>query len=651
MCGIAGWFDSGGDKPADRALITRMTDALAHRGPDGQGFYFGPGIGLGHRRLAIIDLATGDQPMLNRSRSIALVFNGEIYNFRDLRRELISRGHRFDSASDTEVIIHAWEEWQENCLERLTGMFAFALWDATRRTLFLARDRLGEKPLYYALLPDGALIFGSELKALLVHAGLLRRIDPCAVEDFFALGYVPEPRTIYQNVQKLPAAHSLRITRGEQPQLRQYWKPGQVSGSGGQIAEVADELIDLLANAVKSQLVADVPVGAFLSGGVDSSGTAALMAKAEAGPIRCFTIGFGDTRFDETKYAAAVAKRYSAEHIIRRMTGGETHFVSGLARIFDEPFGDSSALPSCFLMQLAREHVKVALSGDGGDELFAGYRRYLFHQREEHLRGMIPASIRRSIFGVLGKVYPRLDWAPRFLRARHTFRELSTDSAMGYFSNVSVTEDDERAALFTAGFRHSLQGYHSSEVISGHWSQAPDDDPVAVAQYVDVKTWLPGDILTKVDRTSMAFGLEVRVPMLDHKFVEWALSLPRRMKIADGAGKFILKRAFERFVPREILYRPKQGFSVPLADWFRGALGAAFHQDLAARNLLTESGFFDGAVIDRMAKQHRSGMRDHSRFLWLLWNFQRFLADVHSGSDFDAARQPETVFASSGPVH
>ena len=588
MCGISGWFDTAGDRPVDRALITKMTDALAHRGPDGQGFYFGPGIGLGHRRLAIIDLTTGDQPMFNRSRSIGLVFNGEIYNFRDLRRELISRGHRFDTVSDTEVIIHAWEEWQENCVERLSGMFAFALWDATRRTLFLARDRLGEKPLYYAFLPDGALIFGSELKALLVHPGLSRRIDPCAVEDFFALGYVPEPRTIYESVLKLPAAHALKLTRGEQPQLWQYWKPGHISGGGGQMDDLADELIDLLASAVKSQLVADVPVGAFLSGGVNSSGTAALMAKAEADPIRCFTVGFGDSRFDETKYAAAMAKRYSAEHIIRRMTGAETHFVSGLARIFDEPFGDSSALPSCFLMQLAREHVKVALSGDGGDELFAGYRRYVFHQREEHLRRLIPAPVRRSIFGVLSEVYPRLDWAPRILRARHTFRELSVDSAMGYFRNVSVTEDDERAALYTAGFRRSLQGYHSSEVISRHWFQAPDNDPVSVAQYVDVKTWLPGDILTKVDRTSMAFGLEVRVPMLDHRFVEWALSLPRRMKISNGAGKLILKRAFERLVPREVLYRPKQGFSVPLADWFRGALGESFQRDLARDNGLAE---------------------------------------------------------------
>ena len=632
MCGITGWFDTRGERPADRALISKMTHALAHRGPDGQGLHFAPGIGLGHRRLAIIDLATGDQPMFNRARSIALVFNGEIYNFRELRRELIDRGHRFDTASDTEVIIHAWEEWKENCVERLTGMFAFVLWDAPGRTLFLARDRLGEKPLYYALLPDGAFIFGSELKALLVHPGVSRRIDPSAVEDFFALGYVPEPRTIYENVLKLPSGHALKVTRGAQPQLHQYWKPRQISGGGRQIDQLADELIDLLGNAVKSQLVSDVPVGAFLSGGVDSSGTAALMAKAEYGPIHCFTIGFGDPRFDETKYASAVAERYSAEHIIRRMKGDETQFVPALARIFDEPFGDSSALPSFFLMQLARQHVKVALSGDGGDELFAGYRRYVFHQREENLRRILPPAIRRSIFAGLSEVYPRMDWAPRILRARHTLRELSADSAMGYFRNVSVTEDDERAALFTAGFRRSLQGYHSSEVVSRHWSQACDDDPVAVAQYVDLKTWLPGDILTKVDRTSMAVGLEARAPMLDHRFVEWALSLPRRMKIANGSGKLVLKRAFERLVPREVLYRPKQGFSVPLADWFRGALGAAFQRDLSSDNGLAESGFFDLSVIDRIAGQHQRGLRDNSRLLWLLWNFHRFFIDVHAGS-------------------
>ena len=630
MCGISGWFDTKGERPPDRSLIKIMTDAIRHRGPDGEGFHYGAGIGLGHRRLAIIDLATGAQPMFNTSGTVVIVFNGEIYNFRELRQQLVALGHRFDTASDTEVIIHAWEEWRENCLERLAGMFAFAIWDEPERTLFLARDRLGEKPLYYAMLPDETLIFGSELKALLVNPHLARRIDPCAIEEFFALGYIAEPRTIYEGVFKLPAGACLTLTRGRKPLLRSYWDPKPVPSAGGDAGAIADELIDRLGAAVKSQLVSDVPVGAFLSGGVDSSGTMALMAKATPAPIRCFTIGFDDPVFDETNHAAAVAKRYGANHIIERMTGAETGLVGRLPRIFDEPFGDSSALPSFYLMQLARKHVTVALSGDAGDELFAGYRRYAFHAREERLRDIFPTWIRGPLLGLLGRLYPQLDWAPRALRARHTFRELSLDSAMGYFWNLSVTDDETRGRLFSPLLRGRLQGYHASDVVYRHWKQAPDDDPVAIAQYVDLRTWLPGDILTKVDRTAMACSLEVRVPMLDHRFVEWALSLPSAMKIAHGEGKFILKRAFERLVPRQVLYRPKQGFSVPLAAWFRGPFGESFRQEVTGKAGLVASGYFDGAAIDRLAEQHRSGLRDHSRVLWLLWMFQSFFKHVHS---------------------
>ena len=630
MCGIAGWFDTGGERPADRGLVRAMTDAIRHRGPDGEGFHFGAGIGLGHRRLAIIDLATGDQPMFNAGRTVAIVFNGEIYNFRELKQELIARNHRFTTNSDTEVIIYAWQEWGEACVEHLVGMFAFALWDEPKRTLFLARDRLGEKPLYYSLLPDGTLIFGSELKALLVHPDLARRIDPCAVEEFFALGYIAEPRTIYVDVLKLPAGTSLSIQRGRRLGLRRYWDPKPADTTGGNVDQIADVLIDRLGGVVKSQLISDVPIGAFLSGGVDSSGTTALMAKATQAPISCFTIGFDDPRFDETKYASAVAERYGARHIVERMNGHETDLVDRLPCIFDEPFGDSSALPSLYLMQLARKHVKVALSGDAGDELFAGYRRYAFHAQEERLRAYIPSVIRRPLFGLLGRLYPQLDWAPRSLRARHTLQELSLDSAEGYFWNLSVTDDETRHHLFSPTLRHALHGYRASDVIRRHWAEAPDEDSVATAQYVDLKTWLPGDILTKVDRTAMACGLEVRVPMLDQSFVEWALSLPRAMKIADGQGKFVLKRAFERLVPSQVLYRAKQGFSPPLASWFRGPLGETFQRQVADKSGINAAGYFDGKVIDKLAEQHRSGLHNHSRVLWLLWMFQGFLKDIHT---------------------
>jgi asparagine synthase (glutamine-hydrolysing) len=636
MCGISGWFDMTGQRPPARTLVKAMNDAIAHRGPDGEGFHFESGIGLGHRRLAIIDLASGDQPMFNKARNVAIVFNGEIYNFRELRQDLIGRGYRFDTNSDTEVIIHAWEEWGEAALDRLTGMFAFALWDAGKQTLFLARDRLGEKPLYYAMLADQTLIFGSELKALLIHPGLARRIDPAAVEEFFALGYIAEPRTIYKDVLKLPAGACLTVQRGRKPVLRHYWdaRPAESTGS---IDAIADSLIERLSSAVTAQLVSDVPIGAFLSGGVDSSGTMALMAKATPDAIRCFTIGFEDPAFDETPYAAAVAARYGAQHIVERMKGTETDLVGRLPRIFDEPFGDASALPSLTLARLARRHVTVALSGDAGDELFAGYRRYAFHAHEEALRGIFPAWFRRSVFGALGRIYPQLDWAPKALRARHTFRELSLDSAEGYFWNLSVTDDDTRRTLFSNALRNELQGYHASDVVLRHWSNAPSDDAVAIAQYVDIKTWLAGDILTKVDRTAMACGLEVRVPMLDHRFAEWALGLPRAMKIADGQDKYVLKRAFERLVPKDVLYRRKQGFSPPLAAWFRGSLGESFRRAVADKNGLAASGYFDGATIETLMSQHRSGMRDHSRILWLLWMFQGFLAEVHTAP---AAAEP-----------
>ena len=636
MCGISGWFDTVHQRAPDRRLVQAMTDAIRHRGPDGEGFYYGAGIGLGHRRLAIIDLATGAQPMFNASGTVAIVFNGEIYNFRELRQELVARNYRFATASDTEVIIHAWMEWGEDCLERLSGMFAFALWDETARTLFLARDRLGEKPLYYAMLPDQTLIFGSELKALLVHPGLPRQIDPCAVEEFFALGYIAEPRTIYESVSRLPAGACLTLKRGHRPSLRNYWEPKPLEQVRGDANAIADVLIERLGAAVQSQLVSDVPIGAFLSGGVDSSGTMALMARATSAPIHCFTIGFGDARFDETGYASAVAKRYGAYHIVERMMGTESDLVACLPRIFDEPFGDSSALPSYFLMQLARKSVTVALSGDAGDELFAGYRRYAFHANEERIRDIFPNWFRRPFFGLLGRAYPQLDWAPQAFRARHTFQELSLDPAMGYFHNISVTDDATRNRLFSQFLRGSLSGYHASEVVHQHWGKAPDPDPIAVAQYVDLKTWLPGDILTKVDRTAMACSLEVRVPMLDHRFVEWALGLPRAMKIANGQSKYILKRAFERLVPNEVLYRPKQGFSVPLAAWFRGPLGESFRAEVSSSSGLGNSGYFDSTMIERLIERHRNGLSDHSRVLWLLWMFKGFLNDVHAPSAVSA---------------
>jgi len=625
VCGIVGWFDLKGHRPADRALVCAMSDAIRHRGPDGDGHHFEPGLGLGHRRLAVIDLVTGDQPMLSSDKSICLIFNGEIFNFRELRKELEQRGHTFATQSDTEVVLESWLEWGRDCVSHLTGQFAFALWDRRDETLFLARDRLGEKPLYYATLADQTLIFASELKALRVHPGLDRTIDPCAVEEFFALGYIAEPRTIYSAVHQLPAGTTLTLTHGQKAEMRSYWDPAPAVIDSSELANLDEALLDRLGRIVKSQLVADVPVGAFLSGGVDSSGTMALMARAAQDPITAFTIGFNDPAFDETAYASAVANHYGSRHVIARMQGDELNLVENLPAIFDEPFGDSSALPSYRLMQLARESVTVALSGDGGDELFAGYRRYGFHAREESIRRWLPAAVRQPLFGTLADLYPQLDRAPRFLRARNTFRELSSDSTTGYFWNLSVVDDDTRKALFSTDLARSLGGYHAVDVVARHAKTAPTDDPITMAQYIDLKSWLPSDILTKVDRTAMANSLEVRVPMLDHTFVNWALGLPSAVNRRGSEGKILLKRAFARLVPNKVLDRPKQGFSVPLARWFRGIMGEHLDQKLSSKNGLASAGYLNPGTIHKLIADHQSGRADHSRALWLIWMFEEFM--------------------------
>ncbi|MGH7111961.1 MAG: XrtA/PEP-CTERM system amidotransferase [Stellaceae bacterium] len=629
MCGVAGIFDLRGDSPIDPVLLRRMTRVLGHRGPDGEGYHLGPGIGLGFRRLAIIDLAGGDQPIYNEDRTVCVIFNGEIYNFQSLRADLLARGHRFQTRSDTEVIVHAWEEWGEKALDRFNGMFAFALWDARCNRLFLARDRLGEKPLYYSLLADGRLVFASELKALLLCPALDRRIDPQAVEDFFGFGYIPDPRSIYQSVRKLPPGHSLSVGRGEPlPPPRAYWDVRFVDGVPIRQKEAEEELIARLREAVRLRMIADVPLGAFLSGGVDSSGVVAMMAGQMPDAARTFSIAFGIRGWDESAQAAEIARRYRTDHRVKTVDPDSFDLLDRLATIYDEPFGDSSAIPTFRVCAAAREDVTVALSGDGGDEVFAGYRRYRWHSREERVRRLVPDAVRRPLFGLLGALYPKLDRMPRPLRAKTTFQELAEDSVAAYFSSVSVCNDRLRRQLFSPALRRDLQGYQAVETLAHYMRSSGSDDPLAQAQYADLKTYLPGDILAKVDRASMANSLEVRVPLLDHTLVEWAARLPPALKLRGGEGKRVLKSALEPHVPRDNLYRPKQGFAVPLVKWFRGPLRQRVRERLSAP-MLGESGLFDRAAILRLLDQHESGQRDHSAPLWTLLMFEAFLRQVH----------------------
>jgi asparagine synthase (glutamine-hydrolysing) len=631
MCGIVGIVDVRGRRQIDRGLLARMNEVQFHRGPDEGGQYVADGVGLGHRRLSIIDLATGQQPLFNEDNTVALVYNGEIYNYRELITELTSLGHVFRTRSDTEVIVHAWESWGERCVERFRGMFAFALWDENKQTLFLARDRLGVKPLYYAELPDGLVVFSSELKSLLVHGTLDRRIDVRSVADYFTLGYVPQPRTIFAGARKLPAAHTLAIRRGQPVgEARSYWDVRFTLDRRINAADAAAELRHRLDETVRMRLVSEVPLGAFLSGGVDSSAVVASMARVSDGPVNTCSIAFADPRYDESVYAREVAERYGTHHHVDRVDTDDFDLVDALAGLYDEPFADSSAIPTYRVCQLARRHVTVALSGDGGDETFGGYRRYRTHLREERLRHMVPAFLRHGPVAALGRAYPDLRGGPRFLRARPLLQALARDPVSAYLNEVSVMRDVERAQLFTPAFRQSLGGYSSLDLFREVGARAQTDDPLALIQYLDMKTYLVDDINTKVDRASMAHALETREPLMDHELIEWMGTLPSSLKIRGNEGKYLLKAAMEERLPEHILYRRKMGFAVPLAEWFRGPLRARVGA-LGKSEALLDTGIFSAAGITDLVDMHRSGVRDYSAALWSLLMFESFAKGVAQG--------------------
>jgi len=628
MCGIAGIFDTRSNRSQDAAVLQRMNDSQRHRGPDEGSLHLEPGIGLGHRRLAIIDIATGQQPLFNEDGSVVVVFNGEIYNYLQLIPELEALGHRFRTKSDTEVIVHAWESWGADCVKRFRGMFAFALWDRGRQTLFLARDRLGVKPMHYALLDNGQLLFGSELKSLLAHGGLRREIDPLAVEEYFALGYVAEPRTIFKQALKLAPAHSLVWRRGDaMPSPVAYWDLRLSLDNPISVEEACVELTERLRESVRLRMTAEVPLGAFLSGGVDSSAVVATMAELSDGPVNTCSIGFDDPAFNETEFARIVADRYQTQHFVETVRSDDFDLIDTLARLYDEPYADSSAIPTYRVCQLARQRVTVALSGDGGDESFGGYRRYRMHLMEERMRSALPAGLRRPLFGLLGRVYPKADWAPRVLRAKTTFEGMARSAVEGYFHTVSILRDPMRAELFSPAFRAALGGYQARQVFDGHALRSNTDDPLALIQYLDLKTYLVGDINTKVDRASMAHSLEVREPLMDHELVDWLATLPSSMKVRGQEGKYLLKKAMEPKLSADILYRPKMGFAVPLARWFRGPLKQRVRQAVLGPRLAS-TGWFNRNYLQHLVDAHQSGARDYSAPLWTLLMFEAFLRCV-----------------------
>lgn len=636
MCGLAGLFlglAAGRLRaPADEALLRRMTGAIAHRGPDAEGFHVEPGIGLGFRRLSFLDLAGGNQPMGNEDDTVIAMFNGEIYNFQPLRDELKALGHRFHTKADTEVIIHGWEEWGLGCLDRLSGMFAVALWDRNQKTLLLARDRLGKKPLYYGVAPDGSLAFGSELCVLAQVPGLLGRIDPKAVEDFLTFGYIPDPASIYVGVRKLPAAHYLLIRAGHGlPEPARYWSlSASLAAHGGaaiDAGEAAASLRTRLDQAVAARMIADVPLGAFLSGGVDSGAVTALAARHSAVPLQTFTIGFPGPA-DERAAAAAMARHCGADHYAEISTpAGVLAAAADQARIFGEPFGDHSSVPTLAVAALARRHVKGVLSGDGGDEVFAGYRRYRWHQIAESARRFLPDAARRHLLAPVARLYPKLDRAPRWLRAKHTLTEISLDSALGYYRTLCKTQDEQRRGLFSAATRTALDGHDPSARILALFNESDGSDSLRDAQRVDVETYLPGDILVKVDRTSMAVGLEVRCPLLDHDLVGWGLDLPARLKLHQGTGKAVLRQAVSPLLPPATLARPKQGFALSLGSELKRE--APNLRKALLGTAMLDSGIFDPAALARLIDEHESGNSDHAQPLWLLLVMQGFLAGMN----------------------
>lgn len=614
MCGIAGVFHADRNRPAAGTVLRAMADAIAHRGPDGEGFRTGPGFGLAHRRLAIVDLAGGGQPMSTADGLLHVTFNGEIYNHDELRAQLQARGAVFRTHSDTEVLLHGWREWGTGLAQRLRGMFAFVVVDEARHELYAARDRLGKKPFHY-LEDDGAFWFASELKSLRAAGVLGRRLRPDAIAQFLCLRYVAEPNCVFEGVQKLPPAHWLHLRDGRLV-LQRYWSLSFRAAEPRPLADLQEQALALLDEAVRIRLMGEVPIAPFLSGGIDSHAVTDSMRRQSGVPVRACTIGFEDPAFDERPAARESAAASGVELVEEELRLGELADLAWFDDTFDEPFADSSALPTYHVCRLARRHVTVALSGDGGDESFAGYRRHLFDMRENRVRGMLPAPVWR----LLGMFWPKGDWLPRPLRAKRTLQELGMAASRAYACSVSASLPDEVLALMRP--EHAVRaGDPLAPVVEAH-ERADADHPLGRACAADFATWLPSDILVKVDRASMARSLEVRSPFLDHVLVEFAASLPAALKLAGGRTKAFLRDALAARLPRSTLERRKQGFSVPLRAWMAGALGTLLEQELREQAIAE---WVDPARVQVLLARHRAGARDHSELLYATLVLGRFL--------------------------
>jgi asparagine synthase (glutamine-hydrolysing) len=615
MCGIAGVLYADAARPVDGAVLRALGDSIRHRGPDAEGFWSEPGVGLVHRRLSIIDLAGGDQPIGNEDGSLQVIFNGEIYNFLELRRGLEQQGHRFRTNSDTEVLVHLYEEHGDDLVTRLRGMFAFALWDRPRRRLLLARDRLGIKPLY--LYRDGEkLVFGSELKAILAHPGVERELNPSALEAYLTFGVVPGATSIFKKIEKLPPAHVLTVSAGNlQAVPKRYWQLRMTPDERLSAEDWQEAVRAKVDETVKAHLIADVPVGAFLSGGMDSSVMVALAAGATAGPLQTFSMGFGEERFSELPYAREVAARFGTKHVEEVVTPDAVDLLDDLTLYYDEPFADSSAIPTFLVSRLASRSVKVVLSGDGGDEAFGGYARYAHDLKEAALRRWLPGWLRRGVIGPLASVWPKADWLPRPLRARTLLTNLSLEPAAAYANTLSVCRMPLRRQLLAPDVVARLNGWQPQQAFGTAYGS--DDDALAGMIAADIEMVLPDDFLVKVDRASMANGLEVRPPLLDHELMELAARIPSKWKVHRGETKWIFKQAFADRLPKSVVQRRKQGFEIPIDGWLRGPLRDMFEAAvLSADARIAE--LVNRPLVEKLFAAHRKGVGRHGNLLWSL---------------------------------
>jgi asparagine synthase (glutamine-hydrolysing) len=622
MCGIAGIWYADAARPLERERLQRMAGAIRHRGPDGEGCFVEPGIGLAHRRLSIIDLAGGQQPLSNEDGSIQVVFNGEIYNYRALRATLEAKGHRFTTHSDTEVLVHLYEERGPKLVDALRGMFAFAIWDRPRRQLLLARDRVGIKPLYYYRDAE-KLLFCSELKGILAYGGIERTIAPAALDEYLAYGMIGGERSIFQNIYKLPPAHVWTISAETAQPPRRYWHMPWGAEENRSEQEWCEAVQAKVAEAVESHLVSDVPVGAFLSGGLDSSIITAIAAQRSTQPLHTFSIGFAENSFNELPAARLVAKQYGTEHTEEIVTANAVELLTQLCWNFDEPFADSSMLPTFLVSRLASRKVKVVLSGDGGDEAFGGYSRYVHDLWEGSWRRKIPRWVRRGMISPLAHLWPTFDWLPRPLRAKSTLTNLSLDDATAYAHTISTCRIPLRHSLLNADVLRALGTDAVTERVQTAFAQTAGQHLSGMIA-ADMATLLPDDYLVKVDRASMACGLEVRPPLLDHELLELTARIPACYKIRERETKWVFKQACGHLLPPELMQRPKQGFEIPVDAWFRTSLRELFAESVLSPQSLV-SQWLDRRAIQQLWQQHDSGQRRLGQVLWSLLVFAHWL--------------------------